>query len=662
MPLLSRRLSIRRFTAELAPAFLVLCAGTHPARADDWLPIPPEDLKMTSEPLAPAAPAILLYRQVDRDDNDPSETSYVRIKILTDAGRTFADVEIPFDKKSEAIRSIQARTIQPDGRIVNFSGTVYEKPIVQARGVKLLAKTFTLPGVQVGSIVEYRYRHDFAYGYVFNSHWILSDELFTRYAKFSLDPYRQFTLSYSWPVGLPEGTAAPKSERGRIRLETRNVPAFVTEDYMPPENELKYRVDFIYQSESDIKAEKDPAVYWKKYGKRTNEHVEDFIDKRRAMSDALAQILAPGDTPETKLHKIYERVQRLHNLTYERRKSEQEEDREKIKDNKNAEDVWTRGYGNGNDMALLFLALVRAAGIQADAVIVSTRDTHFFDARIMSPAELNSYVVAVMLDGKLLYLDPGIALLPFGMLPWSETAVKGLRLDKNGGSWITTPLPEARESRIERAAHFQLTSAGSLEGKVTVTYTGQEALWRRQEEMNEDDADRRQFLENQIKADIPGGVEVELTNRPDWSSASSTLTAEYDLKAPGWAAAAGQRTLLPMGLFGAQDKRAFVHTTRIHPIYFIFPYQTVDDITIELPENMQVGSLPQPRTADRKTLVYSESAERKNSSLLLHRGVLVYLTVVDIKFYDGIQDFFQTVRSGDEEQVILVSAKKAAAH
>jgi transglutaminase-like putative cysteine protease len=662
MPVLSRTVSIQGLIAVLAPALFVLCAGTHPAWADDWLPISAEDLKLTGEPLAPAAPAILLYRQVDRDDNGPSETNYVRIKILTEEGRKFADVEIPFDKKSENIRSIRARTIEPDGSIVNFGGTLYEKPIVQARGVKLLAKTFTLPGVQVGSIVEYRYTRDLAYGYVFNSHWILSDELFTRYAKFSLDPYRRFTLSYSWPVGLPEGTAAPKNEHGKIRLETHNVPAFVTEEYMPPENELKYRVDFIYQSDSDVQPEKDSAAYWKKYGKRTNTHVEDFIDKRRAMSDAVAQIVAPDDTPEAKLRKIYERVQRVHNLNYERRKSEQEEDREKIKENRNAEDVWTHGYGSGNDLALLFLALARAAGIQAEAVIISTRDTHFFNAQVMNPAELNSYVVAVTLDGKLLYLDPGIALSPFGMLPWSETAVKGLKLDKSGGTWITTPLPEPKDSRIERAAHFQLTSAGTLDGKVTVTYTGQEALWRRQEEMNEDDADRRQFLEDQIKADIPSGIEVELTNRPDWSSASSTLTAEYDLKVPGWAAGAGQRGLLPMGLFGAQDKRAFVHTTRVHPIYFNFPHQTVDDITIELPENIQVSSLPQPRTSDRKTLVYSESAEHKNSSLVLHRDVLVYLTVVNVKYFDSIRDFFQTVRNGDEEQVILISAKKAAAH
>ena len=216
MPVL-RRTSIQGLVFALA-----ICAGAHSALADDWLPISPEELKMTSEPQAPAASAIMLYRQVDRDDNSPAESIYERVKILTEEGRKYADVEIPFDKRSESIHGIQARTIHPDGSIVNFSGTIYDKPIIQARGVKLLAKAFTLPDVQVGSIVEYRYRHELAYGYVFNSHWILSQDLFTKYAKFSLEPYRQFAMTYSWPAGLPTDTAPPKMERGKITCRRRS--------------------------------------------------------------------------------------------------------------------------------------------------------------------------------------------------------------------------------------------------------------------------------------------------------------------------------------------------------------------------------------------------------------------------------------------------------
>src|SRR5215470_5780793 len=68
---------------------------------DEWQPVSPEELKMTSEPRAPGAPAITLYRQVDRDDSDPMrphEYNYVRTKILTEEGRKYADVEIPVIK------------------------------------------------------------------------------------------------------------------------------------------------------------------------------------------------------------------------------------------------------------------------------------------------------------------------------------------------------------------------------------------------------------------------------------------------------------------------------------------------------------------------------------------------------------------------------------
>jgi len=640
---------------------LTLCAGAAPVRAGDWLPISPEELQMSSEPHAPGAPAILLYKQVDRDDNGPSENSYARIKILTEEGRKFADIEIIFDKATEYVRDIQARTVHPDGSIVNFEGTVYEKPIIQARGVKLLAKTFTMPDVRVGSIIEYRFRHDLQRGYVFNSKWVLSQDLFTKSAKFSLDPYREFSLRYSWPGGLPGDTSPPKEAHGRITLETRDVPAFVTEEYMPPENELKYRVDFIYVSDQYSNLEKDPTIFWKKYGKATFRLVNDFVDRRRAMTDAVGQIVAPGDSTEAKLRKIYERTQRVRNTSFERQKSQQEDDREALKNASDVEDVWKRGYGNGNQIAWLYLALVRAAGIPADPVIVSTRDVHFFNANAMNPNDLNSNIVAVTLDGKEMFLDPGTAMVPFGTLPWAETGVLGLRLTKDGGDWVKTPTPDAKDSRTERKAFLKLTPSGTLEGKVSVTYSGQEALWRRLEEHNEDDADRKQFLEDQIKADIPSGSDVELGNRPDWDSASQTLVAEFHLRVQGWAAGAGQRALMPVGLFGAQERGTFEHATRVHPLYFDFPHQSADRVSIELPANWQVSSMPAPRIDDRGGFVYSAWTEGRDGTLALNRALSVNAVLVNSKQYGAVQDFFRTVRSGDEDQVVLLAVKNTAA-
>jgi hypothetical protein len=640
---------------------LSLYACSIAVHADDWLPISAEELKMTGVPQAPAAAAIYLYRQVDRDDNGPTEMNYERIKILTEEGREFANVEIPYYEHTESIRGIQARTIHPDGSVVKFDGTIFDKPLVARTGLKLLAKTFTLPDVQVGSIIEYRYRHDLRPGYVFDSHWILSQNLFTQYAKFSLNPYRGFDLRFSWPQGLPDNTEAPKDRSGRIRLETRDVPAFVTEEYMPPEGTLKYRVDFIYEADA-TRIEKEPEVFWQKYAKRKYGTVERFIDQRRAMMDAVARIVEPTDTQEMKLRKIYARTQQIRNLSYERARSSQESDRENLKDAKDVGDVWNLGYGDGEQITWLFLALARAAGVEAYPVLVSTRDTHFFNARLMNAEDLNTNVVLAIIDGKEWYLDPGTQYAPFGMLPWAETSAMGLRLEKNGGTWIHTNLPDPHESRIERKATLRLTASGALEGKIAVTYTGLEALGRRLEERHEDETDRKEYLESQLKDEVPSGAVVELTNQPDWDSSAPLLIAEFDISIPGWATRAGKRTLLPVGIFGAQYKHAFQHAARTHPIYFRFPYQEADEVVIELEPAWTMSNVPQSRKVDLGSFRFAMSSEDKNNSLHVNREFTLNGSLVPIKYYPSVQSFFETVRAGDADQAIVVPAKASAAH
>jgi len=285
----------------------------------------------------------------------------------------------------------------------------------------------------------------------------------------------------------------------------------------------------------------------------------------------------------------------------------------------------------------------------------------FFNERIQNPDDLNSNVVLVTLDGKEIFLDPGVPFVPFGLLPWNETAVKGLRLDKDGGSWIEMPLTATVESRVERKCNLKLATDGTVEGKLTVTFTGQEALWRRKEERNEDDTGRKQFLEDEIKAAIPSGSVVELTNRPDWKSASPALVAEFDLRVPNWASTAGQRTLMPVGLFGGQEKRTFQHQTRVHPLYFAFRHKSEDDVSIELPANRQVSSSPQPVRENRQILDYRSSSEVENDSLRLKRELTVSTLFVEAKHYAIVQSFFEVVRSGDEEQIILTPVKKMAA-
>jgi hypothetical protein len=366
-----RNVLLRRVvTTACCAVFLVLAAGEYSGvvvrAADGFLPISPEELKMTSEPLAPGAPAVILYRQVDRDDNGRTshQDDYLRIKILTEEGRKYANVELPFLKGNEDIVHIKARTIKRDGSIVEFDGKVFEKPIVKAKSFLYLAKNFTLPDVEVGGIIEYSYTYDLREHFVFDSHWILSEELFTKSARFSLKPYKGDAavrdLRWVWH-DLPPGAEPKEGPDHIIRMEVNSIPAFQTEDFMPPVDEMKSRVDFIYSSDAPAK---DVDSFWKTVGKRRNAQLESFVGKRKAMEGAVAQIVSPDDPPEVKLHKIYDRVQQIRNKSFELQKAQQEKKRENEKPDENVEDVWKHGYGNKWQLDGLFLALARAAGFE----------------------------------------------------------------------------------------------------------------------------------------------------------------------------------------------------------------------------------------------------------------------------------------------------------
>jgi hypothetical protein len=156
-----------------------------------------------------------------------------------------------------------------------------------------------------------------------------------------------------------------------------------------------------------------------------------------------------------------------------------------------------------------------------------------------------------------------------------------------------------------------------------------------------------------VREYIPAGIDVELTNQPEWNAASPTLAAVYDLKVPGWASAAGRRALLPFGLFSASEKQLFEHTNRVHAVYFQYPFEKADEVTIQLPLGWQVSSVPKEVTHDAKVALYIRKVADDKGTLHLTRVLRSSLLMVEAKYYPALRNFYQAVRTGDEEQIIV---------
>jgi transglutaminase-like putative cysteine protease len=626
----------------LAPAQALFALG-------DFKPIPADELALKAHPKAPGAHAIILLWTDDQDDTEAHETEYFRIKILTEEGKKYADIEIPYLKDRTSISDIKAQTVRPDGTVVPFTGKPFDKLVVKTRGVKFLAKTFTLPDVQPGSIIEYRYKVSWDYStFSLSTRWAVQRDLFVKKAILTMKPYTSGPYSSYWlTLGLPPGKNLTK-KGSAFELQLEDIPAFDHENNSPPETELKPRIEFFYS----LKDVEQPEKYWKRIGKERWDLAEHFIGKRGGIQEAASQLVSPNDNAETKLRKLYARVQQIRNLSYERDKTDQEEKRDKLKDSNNVEDVLKRGYGYHNQLNRLFIAMARAVGIDAGVVKVSQRDEVFFMMGMLDETQLNGEITVARADGKEWFLDPGVAMCPFGLLPWENTGVKSLQLSKDGGTFITTPQPESNKAIMRRVARLKYEDGG-YKGKVSIEFRDQMALTRRLASLNSDDAEQKKELEEELKSWLPGGSTVKLAQVTNAKNEAEPLSLEFDVELPGIGSNVGSRMLIPISIFQANNNNPFQHEKRVHPVYFDYPFQELDEVIIKMPTGFRIENLPAAQKQQTAFGYYDSVWQQDGNSISVRRRFAILGALFRQEMYPELRAFYEKVNTSDQESVVL---------
>lgn len=631
---------------------------------DDWRPIDPAELKMTADPAHPAD-AIILYHEETDDDLHSHAYVYKRIKILTEKGRRWADVEIPYNKSKFDITDIKARTIAPDGTITPYEGKAFESTIVKGHGIRYLAKTFTLPNVQLGSIIEWKYT-EYWEGIAVEPHWEVQEDLFQKRAKFTFVPYVKDNVTiedehgvldqvYSQTTGLPPGAAVKSGRDGRMELELTDVPAFEEEDFSPPAAVMKMRVDFYYGTSKMAK----PADFWKEEAKYWNKDVEKFIGHSSAVAAAASQAVAASDTPEQKVRKIYAQVNRMKNLTYTSAEGSLDELLiRRSKEKRSLDDVLRNGGGYRDELSRLFVAMVRAAGVPAYEMRVADRDQRFFQPNVPNRDQLTSEIAIVALGGKEIFLDPGTPDCPFGLLSWPHTGTEGLRQTASGAELAKTEAPTYKDALSKRVGRLALSEGGSLSGQVAVAWAKQEALVERLSCLRTDEAGRKEALESGVREILPDGSSVALLSVNGWDTPDAQLSATFKVEIPSFAAVAGKRVLLPAGLFESKSRQPFAHKDRKTPVYFNYPYYVVDDVQITFPAGLHVENLPQTKPVQTDFSFYRAQRTVAGNVLAMTRDFAMGGIAFLQSDYPALKAFYAGVVAGDSEQVVLTSAGK----
>ncbi len=651
--------------SSIALAVICLCSSYRLCAFDDWQPINPEELKMTADAAHPAD-AIILYHEEIADDMTRHRYVYKRVKVLTEKGKNRANVEIEYDGRNAGIADIRARTIAPDGTITPFAGKAFTSTIVKAHGVKYLAKTFTLPNVQVGSIIEWKYV-EYWENFLFAPRWTVQEDLVQKRAKFAFVPFQKAGYDirdshgdikdrvYYSLIGLPETTAIKSVANKRMELELKDIPAFVEEDFSPPSAVLKMRVNFYYGTDKMAK----PQEFWKTEGKYWTKDVETFAGHSGAVAAAVGQVITPSDTAVQKTRKIYAYVQKIKNLTYTREEGALEEllTRES-KEKRTVDDVLKKNEGYRDEIARLFWALARAADLPVYLMRVADRDEFFFQPNIPNPSQLTSEIAIVTLDGKEVFLDPGTPLCPFGHLAWQHTSTQGMRQTTDGGTGLgPTPGASYKEAISKRVGRLVVSEDGGAKGKIGVAWAGEEALVHRLSSLKTDAAGRKKELEDELKTVLPAGALVQLDSTANWDDGEAQLTANFSVDIPSYASITGKRMLVPSNLFQAHSGQPFANGERKNPVYFNYPYYSMDETQITFPAAFHMEDLPKVEPIRTDYSLYKLQHSANGNSVTISRDFAMAEIAFKQNEYADLRKFYAGVSTGDSQSLVLTATK-----
>jgi len=612
---------------------------------------------MTSDPAAPDAPAVYLFRQEISDDKLHMHSLYVRMKILTEKGKEYGDVEIPaYEGRTFSIRAVQGRTIYSGGTVIPFTGKPIEKLLLKQGNEKVMTKVFSLPDVQVGSIIEYEYILAYDDNRFSSPRWYIQQPLYVHKAHYHFVPtqsdhiinnseHGHTVLGLMYTPVLPQGVQVRSGLDG-YDLVIENVPALVEEEYTPPIESLSYRVLFYYSSyhSSDD--------FWKDEGKYWSKNVDHFAQPSSKLQAAVQQLVAPGDTEEQKLRKIYTAVMQLENTSFTREHTAEENKAEKLKI-KTAEDIWEQKRGNDDELTLLFIAMVRAAGMKAYAMAVTNRDRGLFIKSYLDWDQLDDDIAIVPVNGKETFFDPGERYCEFGKLHWRHSFAQGVRQVDGGTAIAPSGSISYKDTQEMRIAELKLDSDGKLSGVIRMTLTGNEALRWRQSILRTDGEQAKKDFEEELQNRMPAGVVVKTNHFVGATDSDHALMAIVDVSG-SMGTATGKRVFLPGNFFEANEKPLFAHEKRENAVDLHFPYMVTDSVTLALPAGFSVESVPKDSEIPLPNFADYVAKYKGTDTLYTYARRMIMANVLYAQTeYPQLKDFCAKTNAQDQQQAIL---------
>jgi hypothetical protein len=556
----------------------------------------------------------------------------------------------------EELLDIKARTIRPDGQIVELQ----PKDFYTTSGIggssllysDIKTVRFTFSGADKDCLLEYAFEKRNDRPFV-SDVWEIQNTEPTLRSQYSLTmpllmmaivPYRYKTYAHATQVE-PVRNEAPV--KGRITLDKpvtvlwvqKDVPAFEEEDLMPPADEYRAHVKFALSS-------------WLGWNGLAQWYYKSYFEPQLVISDsirALAKRLTVNcKTSDEQLRAIYHYVQKIRYIAIQLGQSGLQPS--------TPQTVLDRQYGDCKDKSILCISLLKAVGIHAVPVLALTANVGVLDAGFPSWKFNHMIVKAELEGGKKFWLDPTSEFSPLGTLPWVDQAIQVMPIADDGSGTIeVTPLEDFNKNYTAMKVNADLHKDQSAQFTVTTRCAGEEARYYRYLFQDKTSTElkelcRKMIVNPGIRADFDT---VIVSNQ---EAIDSTLVFTFTFHTPDALIKQADLYMYNIDILRAVPNLDWtVKEKRKYPIWFPFLTTIQKSFVISIPDSaFQLRSVPDPIYTSNERFYYSKSYQKGNASMMTAQEVFTIKKVeIEPKDYKDVRSFFQDVKLKSEQPIVF---------
>lgn len=620
---------------------------------------------------AAGAPAVVLMRgmtaKIDRNGSI-TRTQRIAIRILADAGRTWAALAAPYIEGSSRVQAASAWLIR-NGREARRSnrndwfdltndtyGALYSDS--RSRGTSFAAEA-ALGDVFVAEIAttgDMLFAED-AYGWGLHGLPVVEESY-----RIELPP--GFT-----PIAFVQGHPLPIRQQSADRRITTwisaNRPFLPDEPSSPPWGGVHPLLFVRIEPPAGARFKPEVLRRWSDISEWTHRLNAGQCDRDENLIEAARRLTSGLETDLDKIRALGRYVQTLRYATLLRGLGEGLG----VRPHK-ATQVLAQRYGDCKDKANLLCALLREVGIEADIAAASINDGYEVSAEFPSMMQFNHAIAAIRVgrdialpavvegpEGRLLFFDPTSESTVVGDLP---IQLQGTHVFvQRTGTDALTPLPVIPSEighRLVRRARLALGQRGSCEGTIRVEAVGQAgASLRHAQYLAVTNEALAQLAREQLGESFRAAALTALERTDDIRTGVATLGFSLH-KDRCLQPLQNSLSVLRIEVFGRGDLPPVTAPERRLPLR-LRPLVLDDEVEFKLPEDMRVHEVPASITLKSDFGTYARTFNVREGEVRLVRRLETANRVVPTGDYAALRKFLLEVGRADRASIVLGPAE-----